>query len=123
MAKVAKLVAISLLTRVIVDENATEEEILGKAVPKFMEKVNEEIGEHLEYIVDDEECPYGTFDEEVVVFYQPELDDLGDIKGHPGESIFSFEVWRSKENLLKNCPNCTPIEYKKGDIENPSFMD
>jgi hypothetical protein len=123
MAKVAKLVAISLLTRVIVDENATEEEILEKAVPKFMEKVNQEIGEHLEYIADDEECPYGTFNEEVEVFYQPELDDLGDIKGSPGESIFSFEVWRSKENLLKDCPNCTPIEYKKGDIENPSFMD
>lgn len=123
MAKVAKLVAISLLTRVIVDENATEEEILEKAVPKFMEKVNQEIGEHLEYITDDEECPYGTFDEEVEVFYQPELDEFGDVKGHPGETIFSFEVWRSKENLLKDLPNCNPIKYSKYDIENPTFID
>lgn len=121
--KVAKLVAVSLLTRVVVDENSTDEEIMEKAKSKFVEKINSEIGEHLEYIVDDEECPYGTFNEEVEVFYQPEIDEEGMIVGHPEDSIFSFEVWRSKENLLKDFPECNPIEYTRDDIEDPTFID
>jgi hypothetical protein len=60
MAKVAKLVMVSLMTRVVVDEIATDEEILNKARPKFIEKVNMELGENLEEITDDTECPYGS---------------------------------------------------------------
>lgn len=56
--KVAKLVYISLATRVVVDENATEEDILNSARPKFIVKVQEELGENLEEILDDTECPY-----------------------------------------------------------------
>lgn len=61
MAKVAKLVYVSLATRVIVDENASDEEIIEKARPKFIDKVRSELGENLEDIVDDTECPFGTF--------------------------------------------------------------
>jgi len=61
MKKVAKLVYVSLATRVIVDENASESEILEKAKNKFLNKIGTELSEHLEEIVDDEECP---FDEE-----------------------------------------------------------
>jgi hypothetical protein len=58
MSKVAKLVTISLMTRVIVDENASEEEILNSARPKFIQKVQEELSENLEEIWYDNECPY-----------------------------------------------------------------
>lgn len=55
--------------------------------------------------------------------YQPEFTDAGNIKGHETESIWSFQVWRSRENLLKEYPNCTPVEYDEDDIEEPTFMD
>lgn len=56
--KVAKLVAVSFLTRVVVEENATEEEVLEKAKSNFAFKIEDELSENLEYIVDDIECPY-----------------------------------------------------------------
>ena len=60
MPKVAKLVCVSLMTRVIVDENATDEEIMQKARPQFVEKLNEDgLLDHLESIEDDEEMPFG----------------------------------------------------------------
>lgn len=58
MSKVAKLVYVSLATRVVVEEDATESEILDKAKPNFYPKIQFELGEHLEDIVDDIECPY-----------------------------------------------------------------
>ena len=62
--KVAKLVLVSLMTRIIVDENASNEDILDIARPKFMDKVRDELGENLEDIIDDLEMPYGSLDEE-----------------------------------------------------------
>ena len=69
MAKVAKLICISLMTRVIVEDNLTEEqeleEIAEQVKPAFVDKImNDGIGDHLESIELDEECPYGTFDDE-----------------------------------------------------------
>lgn len=58
MTKIAKLVAVSLMTRVIVDDSATDEEILKIARPRFMNKIVTELGEHIESIEDDTECPY-----------------------------------------------------------------
>jgi hypothetical protein len=58
--KVAKLVYVSMVTRVVVDENATDEQILEAARANFIEKVQTELGEHLEEIIDDEECPFGS---------------------------------------------------------------
>ncbi len=58
MSKVAKLVYVSLATRVVVDENASEDEILNAASVKFIEKIVNEIEEHIEEIVDDEESPF-----------------------------------------------------------------
>ena len=62
MRKVAKLVAYSFLTRVVVDENATEDEIIRATKRMMKTKVDDELGENLESIEDDEECPFGTFD-------------------------------------------------------------
>jgi hypothetical protein len=65
MSLVAKLVSVSLMTRVIVDENASEFEILELAGIKLSEKIQNELTEHLESIEDDIECPYDPdFDEE-----------------------------------------------------------
>lgn len=58
MSKVAKLVAVSLLTRVIVDKNATEAETLEIAKRKLKDKLETELNENVEYITEDEESPY-----------------------------------------------------------------
>lgn len=58
MSKVAKLVAVSLMTRVVVDEDAPENDTLEKAKRKFVTKIQTELSEHVEFIDDDTECPY-----------------------------------------------------------------
>jgi hypothetical protein len=65
--RVAKLVMVSLMTRVIVDDNLTEEQELEQraeqAKAAFVDKImNDGLGDHLESIEDDEDCPFGTFD-------------------------------------------------------------
>lgn len=69
MAKVAKLVCVSLMTRIVVEDNLTEEqeleEIRKQAYPNFFTQLNEDgVGDHLESYEDDEECPYGTMEGE-----------------------------------------------------------
>ena len=64
MSKVAKLVSVSLMTRVIVDEGASDSEILELAGIKLSEKIQNELTEHLESIEDDIECPYDPFYDE-----------------------------------------------------------
>ena len=66
MSKIAKLVTISLITRVIVEDTATDEQILEVARPKFLNQINSELSENLESIVEDTECPYGTSPEEEI---------------------------------------------------------
>ena len=64
--KVAKLVYFSMMTRVVVDENATDEEIIKACYPNIQAKIdNKELGENIEDIEDDGECPFGTFDYDV----------------------------------------------------------
>ena len=48
--KVAKLVSVSLMTRVIVEEGTSETDILIQAQQKFIDKIENEIHEHLESI-------------------------------------------------------------------------
>ena len=49
MPKVAKLVAVSLLTRVVVDDTATDEEILDAARPHYFDKVRTELDDNRIY--------------------------------------------------------------------------
>ena len=58
MAKVAKLVRVSLVTRVIVDEDATEQDIMELAVPKLSEDMMDNPFQIIDEIIDDVECPY-----------------------------------------------------------------
>jgi hypothetical protein len=65
MSKVAKLVTITMKTRILVDENASESDIIELASIRMSEKIQHEFNENLESIVDDIECPYNPeFDEE-----------------------------------------------------------
>lgn len=122
MGKVAKLVTVTLTTRVVVDTNATDEQIAEAAAPNLIAKIrNDEVLDNMDEPVEDTTMPFGSLKTDV--YYQPDLDDVGDVKGHPGDTIHSFEVWGSKENLMKEFPNCTPIEYSGGDIEDLIFMD
>lgn len=64
MKKVAKLVTVSFITRVVVDEDATNEEILETAKPNYIEKLNNnELLDNLDRIEDDTECPYNADEE------------------------------------------------------------
>lgn len=58
MAKIAKLVAISLLTRIIVEETDSEEENLAAAKHQFISKIDTDLGDNVEFIEEDSECPF-----------------------------------------------------------------
>lgn len=63
MAKVAKLVVTTFITRVVVDENVSLEEIAELVKPKLLDKINNnEVAENIETILPDEECPYNEGD-------------------------------------------------------------
>lgn len=62
MTKVAKLVAVSLMTRVIVEHDAPEEIILAHAREKFQHVIDTDLGDNVESIEDDMECPYDPED-------------------------------------------------------------
>ena len=47
------------MTRIVVQENASEEEIIEASRKKFAVKIMKELGENIEEIEDDEEMPYG----------------------------------------------------------------
>lgn len=59
MGKVAKLVVTTFITRVVMDENTSLEEIAELVKPKLLDKINNnEVAENIETILPDEECPY-----------------------------------------------------------------
>jgi hypothetical protein len=68
MGKVAKLVTITLTTRVVVDENAIENDIMTLALPRLKDKLINEPFEHLEEIIDDVEVPYDHLYDEYPFF-------------------------------------------------------
>lgn len=62
-SKVAKLIEFSLMTRIVVDVDATEDEMIEASYSKIQDKItNRELGDNLVGIENDEECPFGTFD-------------------------------------------------------------
>ena len=62
---VAHLVDFSLRTRVVVNANATDDQIIQTARPKIITKVHNELGENLDEVSPDFECPYGTFEDDI----------------------------------------------------------
>mgnify|MGYP003443030125 FL=1 len=61
----AVLVYWSPVTRVVVPDNATDNDIILAASDNFHEKLLHEYGENIEKVIDDIECPYDPeFDKE-----------------------------------------------------------
>lgn len=58
--KVAKLVTVGLMVRVIVPENATDDEVIAAAAPKLADALNNDLYDNVEEIVDDLVVPYGS---------------------------------------------------------------
>lgn len=58
--KVAKLVTVSLMTRVVVEDNASDEQIVEAARINYRNIVENELWDNLEDIKDDTEVPYGS---------------------------------------------------------------
>lgn len=54
----AVLVMTSFVTRVIVNDDATEAQIIERAMYQHLENVPSDFGENIEEIIDDEEVPY-----------------------------------------------------------------
>ena len=123
--KKAMLITFSLTTRVIVDENLSEEEMTDSAIAEaykgIQDKINNrELGDNMTELEEDTEIPFGkAFLDR---YFQPDMSS-GYVHGHPGKTIPSFQVWKNKKNLMKAYPKCTPIEYSGDDIEDPTFMD
>ena len=58
--RIAKLVYVSIGTRIIVDDTDDEETIMKKARPQFVKALQEDgLLDHVESIEDDEEIPFG----------------------------------------------------------------
>lgn len=56
--KVAKLVAVSLMTRVVVENTASEKDIANAAKDQLKEVIENDIHDNIEFIEDDTECPF-----------------------------------------------------------------
>lgn len=108
MAKVAKLVYVTLLTRVVVDTSASEDELLNIAKNKLIDKIKYELNENVEKIIDDTECPYGTLDVERQGFIKLkdnsiitiEMEDVTNYnKPRDGFVLVPFYGWVKKADL------------------------
>ena len=66
MSKKAVLVDVVIRTRIVVDEEATDDEIYQTAYPRLLDNLETSGAENMEY-EDDTECPY-----------QPDLDSIWD---------------------------------------------
>jgi hypothetical protein len=125
MAKVAKLVTLSLTVRVIVDESAEDTEIATKAHEKALNELRTQMGylDMLENIQDDTEIPFGKGRDDV--YYRPKIDDRGVVINHEysKHGVLSCEVWREKSNLKKLFPKCIVEEFSGDDIGNKVFVD
>lgn len=126
MTKVAKLVTVSLTTRVVVDENATEEQIAEATKQRYIQRINNnEVLENITEIVEDKECPFGTFteDSEEGFYFQPDLDHPTMKKLLESGEFNSFDVFDSKALAEKLFPEVEIKTYSGDDIEEPRFVD
>jgi len=106
MSKVAKLVYYSFVTRVVVEDDATQEDIIRESKRRILEKVNNELGENLEEIIDDEECPVGAFDTDLPSIHRVLLNVeektysvIGKVLPVQVRKFDNFSDWDSVEDL------------------------
>jgi hypothetical protein len=118
MKKVAKLVSYSFMTRVVVDEDATEDQIIRASKRMMKLKVDNELGENLEEIENDEECPIGTFATDLpsidrVILSEHEKQYIVMGKGLPVQvvSFHDFSDWDSVQDLDGNAVFDVQIDF------------
>lgn len=91
--KVAKLVTVSLMTRVVVDENASDEQIMDKAFKGLLNALESSALENIEEIKPDSDCPFGTFAGDFEIGQRVLVPDPNetDMHNHSFEgTVFSF---------------------------------
>ncbi len=62
--KVAKIVVVTLLTRVVVDEDLPDEDVVEIARGNLERNLRSDLHENVDAIFDDKECPFGVMDED-----------------------------------------------------------
>ncbi len=82
----AKLVSVTFITRIVVNDDSSDENTFQLAKPRLKEMAKEEMFENLEKIEDDTECPYGSLSGEDGSFPPPNPQPSGNseklIVGH-----------------------------------------
>jgi hypothetical protein len=118
MSKVAKLVYYTFVTRVVVEEKASDDEIIIASKKNMLIKVQSELGENLEEICDDEECPIGTFETDLptidrVILSEREKQYIVIGKGLPVQvvSFHDFSDWDSVNDLDGNAVFDVQIDF------------
>ena len=86
--KVAKLVYVTLATRVIVEEDADQQTIMELAVPRLSENLMDAPFENIDKIIDDTECPYEIGEE----FYL----SVGDNVEMPDPKNDGSDLWNNE---------------------------
>lgn len=106
--KVAKLVYVTFLTRVIVEDTDTDEQIVSVAKKGIQAQMdNDEVFENLDKIEDDKECPFGTL--------QTDKNDNDPIKYT--EAITKVEFDEFREVLKELDPQAYEDEAKDNFVD------
>ncbi len=71
--KVAKLVSITLMTRIVVEDTAKHHEIEEIARNRFINNLETDLSDNIDSIVDDLECPY------IAAFNVTYFDETGEV--------------------------------------------
>jgi hypothetical protein len=118
MKKVAKLVYYSFVTRVVVEKGASDDDIIRASKKSMLDRVQNDLGENLEEIENDEECPCGTFatDEPTidrVILSEHEKQYIVIGKGLPVQvvSFHDFSDWDSVNDLDGNAVFDVQIDF------------
>lgn len=132
MKKKAILVTVELTTRVLVNENATDEQIAEAVKPNIIARIqNDEVLENMTEVKDDEEMPYGSLESDkqekgavlYPAYYQPDLDHPDVKKAIMKGEFNSFDVFAELGHAKEVFPGVEIKTYYGDDIEDPNFVD
>lgn len=126
MEKQARLITVTLTTRVVLNTPASDEEIAA-ALKKNLSAIieNNEASENISMDVMDTSVPYDGEEEATIQgfnpapYYQPILD-------HPNVTRSTFKenwVFREKYNAEQTFPGVEIKEYTGDDIKDAKFLD
>lgn len=110
----AKLVTVTLVTRVVCDDEASDEAIFELARHQLKQKAAEEMFENLESIEDDEADPYGSGEGEPEIYILPSCYASalinGDYSGLEDEDAEILDEWILRVDP-GHCVGCSTEAY------------